>query len=168
LASRSGLENREYGRGNPLCWPRDTLYPQKLTLTSPTIGGRSVGIVRLRTKATEFVFCIGIEISKPKLHLFISHKIFHVKYRDIFYAYDIRSQGIFSPDSQLIDIYDAKFKYSIQNFTWYVSKDFTATVRESLWLRSRLFQIYSLTWRSNTNHISKGMLVGWRTCYFIH
>ena len=31
-----------------------TLYPQKLALISPTGGGRSVGIVRSRTKATEF------------------------------------------------------------------------------------------------------------------
>jgi len=31
------------------------LYPQKLARTSPTCGGRSVGIVRVRTKATEFV-----------------------------------------------------------------------------------------------------------------
>jgi hypothetical protein len=31
------------------------LYQQKLALTSPTGGGRSVGIVRLRTKATEYV-----------------------------------------------------------------------------------------------------------------
>jgi len=30
------------------------LYPQKLALTSPTSGGRSVGMVRSRTKATEF------------------------------------------------------------------------------------------------------------------
>ena len=30
------------------------LYPQKLAVTSPTGGGRSVGIVRVRTKATEF------------------------------------------------------------------------------------------------------------------
>ena len=30
------------------------LYPQKLALTSPTGGGRSVGIVRSRTKATDF------------------------------------------------------------------------------------------------------------------
>jgi len=30
------------------------LYPRKLALTSPTGGGRSVGIVRVRTKATEF------------------------------------------------------------------------------------------------------------------
>ena len=32
------------------------LYPQTLALTSPTGGGRSVGIVRSRTKATEFFF----------------------------------------------------------------------------------------------------------------
>jgi hypothetical protein len=31
------------------------LYPLKLVLTSPTSGGRSVGIVRSRTKATELV-----------------------------------------------------------------------------------------------------------------
>jgi len=31
------------------------LYPQKLALTSPTGGGRSLGIVRVRTEATEFV-----------------------------------------------------------------------------------------------------------------
>jgi hypothetical protein len=33
----------------------DILYLQKLALTSPTSGGRSVGIVCLRAKATEFV-----------------------------------------------------------------------------------------------------------------
>jgi hypothetical protein len=32
------------------------LYPQKLALTSPTGGGRSVGIGSSLTKATEFVF----------------------------------------------------------------------------------------------------------------
>jgi hypothetical protein len=37
-----------------LRWPRDTLYPLKLALTSPTSGGRSVGIVRWRTIAPEF------------------------------------------------------------------------------------------------------------------
>jgi hypothetical protein len=35
---------------------------QKLTLTSPTIGGRSVGIVSLRTNATEFYIYIYIYI----------------------------------------------------------------------------------------------------------
>jgi hypothetical protein len=52
-SSGTSLKNREYGRRDP----RDTLYPQKLALTSSTIGGRSVGKVRLRTKATEFDCC---------------------------------------------------------------------------------------------------------------
>jgi hypothetical protein len=42
-------------RGNPLRWPSDILYLQKLALTSPS-GGRSVGIVHSRTKAAEFSF----------------------------------------------------------------------------------------------------------------
>jgi hypothetical protein len=50
----SSLENREYGCGDPLRWPHDTLCPQKLALTSPTSGGRSVGIVHLWAKAMEF------------------------------------------------------------------------------------------------------------------
>jgi hypothetical protein len=41
-------------RGNLLRWPRDTLYPQKLALLRQKSGGRSVGIVRSRIKATEF------------------------------------------------------------------------------------------------------------------
>jgi hypothetical protein len=39
------------GRGDPLRWPRYTpSIRKKLALTSPTGGGRSVGIVRSRTK----------------------------------------------------------------------------------------------------------------------
>jgi hypothetical protein len=49
-SSGSGQENRINGRGDLLRWSRDTLYPQKLALTSPTSGCRSVSIVRLRTK----------------------------------------------------------------------------------------------------------------------
>jgi hypothetical protein len=49
-SSGSGLENREYSRRYPSRWPRGTLYPQKLAITSPTSGGRSVGIVRSRTQ----------------------------------------------------------------------------------------------------------------------
>jgi hypothetical protein len=48
------------GRGDPLRWPRDTLYPQKLTLTWPTSGGLSVGTFRLRTKVKEFSFSVPI------------------------------------------------------------------------------------------------------------
>jgi hypothetical protein len=36
----------------------DTLYQQKFALTSPTSGGRSVGIVRLRTKSHGVLFCL--------------------------------------------------------------------------------------------------------------
>jgi hypothetical protein len=50
-SSSSGLENREYGRRDTSRWPRCTLYPQKLELTSLTSGGRSVSIVRSRTQA---------------------------------------------------------------------------------------------------------------------
>jgi hypothetical protein len=38
------------------------MYPQKLALTSPTSGGRSVGIVRSRTKATEFSFFMSTRL----------------------------------------------------------------------------------------------------------
>jgi hypothetical protein len=48
--SGSGLENREYGHGYPLRWPHDTLSILKV--------GHSVGIVRLRTEATEFFFVL--------------------------------------------------------------------------------------------------------------
>jgi len=41
-----------------------TLYPQKLALTSPTGGGRCVGIVRSRTKATEFSLDLMYELKK--------------------------------------------------------------------------------------------------------
>jgi hypothetical protein len=57
--SGSSLENR----GIPLRWPRDTLYPQKLALTSPTSGGRSIGIVRLRTTGHGVCFHWGLHNS---------------------------------------------------------------------------------------------------------
>jgi hypothetical protein len=56
--SGSGLE---IGRGDPLRWSRDTLYPLKWSLTSPTSGGRSVGIVRLRTTG-QGVYQYGIAL----------------------------------------------------------------------------------------------------------
>jgi len=49
-----------------LFYSSSSLYPQKLALTSPTGGGRSVGIVRSRTKATEF--CLLLKIASV-LHI---------------------------------------------------------------------------------------------------
>jgi hypothetical protein len=62
--SATGLEIREYGHRDPSGWPRDTLYLQKLALTSPTSSGLSVGIVHSQTQAMEFFFfwetCKGV------------------------------------------------------------------------------------------------------------
>jgi hypothetical protein len=60
-SSGSGLEIREYGRRDPSRLPRGTLYPQKSELTSSTSGGRSVGIVRSRTEATEFFSLVSAQ-----------------------------------------------------------------------------------------------------------
>jgi hypothetical protein len=55
-SSGSGLENRGYGRrGSATLTTRHPYIRKKLALTSPTSGGRSVGIVRSRTRATKFV-----------------------------------------------------------------------------------------------------------------
>jgi hypothetical protein len=51
----NGVKVVNFATSKNLTWPRDTLYPQKLAPTSPTSGGRSVGIIRSRTKTTEFV-----------------------------------------------------------------------------------------------------------------
>jgi hypothetical protein len=57
-SSGSCLESQDYGHRDPSRWPRDILYPETLVLTSPTSVGRSVGIVRSRTQATEFSFSL--------------------------------------------------------------------------------------------------------------
>jgi hypothetical protein len=58
-SSGFGVENRNYGRRDPPCWPRDTpLCPQKLSLTSLTSGDCSVGIVRSRLSPRSFFFCL--------------------------------------------------------------------------------------------------------------
>jgi hypothetical protein len=66
---------------NPLCWPRDTLYPQNLAITSPTSGSRSVGIVRSRTKATEFSFSLSCHLSTLTLLQCCCHTKSHRIYR---------------------------------------------------------------------------------------
>jgi hypothetical protein len=50
--SGSGLKKIKWMAVRICC---DTLYPLTFAVTSPTSGGCSVGIVRLRTKTTEFV-----------------------------------------------------------------------------------------------------------------
>jgi hypothetical protein len=66
-SSCAGLENRDYGRGDLPRWPLDTLFPQKLALTSPISGSSSVDIVRSRTKATELLLSTFIEGTKGSI-----------------------------------------------------------------------------------------------------
>jgi hypothetical protein len=56
----SGLESREYSRRDPSRLQRGTLYQQMLSLASPTSTGRSGGIVRSRTQATELVCLVSV------------------------------------------------------------------------------------------------------------
>jgi hypothetical protein len=101
-----GLENREYGRRDPLRWPRGTFYPRKFALTSPTSGCRSVGIVRLGTQATEFplfilllysshtgwqIYLSGACCMHPAVHncmlLISSHQHNELQLKDNYYEY---------------------------------------------------------------------------------
>jgi hypothetical protein len=55
-SSGSGLKKRDQGRrGSVALTTRQPSMHQKLALTSPTNGGRSVSIVRSLSQATEFV-----------------------------------------------------------------------------------------------------------------
>jgi hypothetical protein len=57
---------------DPSRWLRGTLYPQKLALTLPTSGGRSVGVVCSRTQATEFFGASMYMLCSRFLHLVVS------------------------------------------------------------------------------------------------
>jgi hypothetical protein len=52
------------------CADYATLSPKKLPLTSPTSGGRSVGIVRLQSKVTE-LFCCALCYAYLSLSYFL-------------------------------------------------------------------------------------------------
>jgi hypothetical protein len=64
-SSGSDLRNREYGRGDTLRWPRDTLYSQNLVPSLRTSVVRSLGIVLSWTKAMEFKFLFLIYTGNP-------------------------------------------------------------------------------------------------------
>jgi hypothetical protein len=63
------------------CAEHATLYPQRLALTSPTSGGRSVAIVRLRTKATEFslVFTCILILQEKLYACYLTNKIYFIE-----------------------------------------------------------------------------------------
>jgi hypothetical protein len=61
-SSGSGLENRDYGRRRyAALTTRHPSICKTLVLTLPTRGGRSIGIVRSQTQATEFIYiCVCV------------------------------------------------------------------------------------------------------------
>jgi hypothetical protein len=73
----SGLERWEYGRRDPSRWRCGILYPKMLALTSLTSGSRSVGIVRSRTQATDFVLFKFVDLfsSMFQASIFCRHEL---------------------------------------------------------------------------------------------
>jgi hypothetical protein len=63
---KPGLESREYGLEIRHADHVSPFYPQKLSLASPTSGCRSVGMVRSRTKATEFIFSVHLKAGNKR------------------------------------------------------------------------------------------------------
>jgi hypothetical protein len=66
------------------------LYPQKLALTSLTSGSRSVGTVRSRTQATEFVFDYLVIVSRQLISHTLPSRTFppyKTRKKSIFKAY---------------------------------------------------------------------------------
>ena len=78
------------------------LYPQKLALISPTSGGRSVGIVRSRTKAAEFSFSIQFEWDADFTFVlwFVSYEREQLEDSSVETAARDGERQIFSPKSQ--------------------------------------------------------------------
>jgi hypothetical protein len=59
-SSSSGLDNRKYGRRDPSRLLHDTPLPAKVGTNFAASGGRSVGIVRSWTQATEYIDLLGL------------------------------------------------------------------------------------------------------------
>ena len=73
------------------------LYPQKLAVTSPTGGGRSVGMVRSRTKATEFSLVLVFQHTTGMTHLSTLTDLFYYFTSSIvvhFYSLDCINNAI--------------------------------------------------------------------------
>jgi hypothetical protein len=80
----SGLETENTAEGDPPRWPRETLYPQKLVLTSLTSGGHSVGIICLRTQSTEYVLFVFL-VSEQQSYVSIPRQALRLRNRACIY-----------------------------------------------------------------------------------
>ena len=94
------------------------LYPQKLAQTSPTGGGRSVGIVRSRTKATEF------SLVSSCCHCAAGDEASHDSKLTHFYAMQLR----FSEIKSFERVLNVKGEWSHSTSTRCCCPQFTASV----------------------------------------
>jgi hypothetical protein len=76
------------------------LYPQKLAVTSPTGGGRSVGVVLSRTKATEFIFIFYV-LFFAVLTISVLCCLHATIYRKLNYHYSEEQQSILTVYSHI-------------------------------------------------------------------
>jgi hypothetical protein len=82
-SSSSSLETRDYGLRMSSADYTTLLYPKNLTLTSRTSSGHSVGVVRSRTQATEFV---SVLMAQTNYKLFTRPKSdITIRFRPILY-----------------------------------------------------------------------------------
>jgi hypothetical protein len=78
----------------PSRWPRGALYPQKLVLTSPTSGCRSVGIVRSWSQATEFSLC-GFFNAEIECSLQVNYETRGIAYKScVSFSFPLRVYGL--------------------------------------------------------------------------
>jgi hypothetical protein len=93
----SCLESRKYGLRDPvtLTWHR---LSATVGTTSPTSGGRSIGIVRSRTHAMEFSLVAYIYLTISRKKLFLRVASFSVYYYNLF-------RGAFNCNSVFPNVY---------------------------------------------------------------
>jgi hypothetical protein len=101
--SGSGLENRDYGIGIRRADYATSLCPQKLALTSPTSGGRSVGIVRSRSKVTELLLLLSLLTNRslkmlPRQQIHTQQELLQATFSMLPLSYERKVADMFFPE----------------------------------------------------------------------
>jgi len=91
------------------------LYPQKLALTSLTGGGRSVGIVRSRNKATEFNFLGRIFCDLHKAFNYVDHYIIKKKFAFEYHKFMTSAKRNIIFWKQNLQLFTIKYIFALSN-----------------------------------------------------
>jgi hypothetical protein len=136
----SGLEGRGYGRGDPSRWPRGTLYPQNLALTSPTSGGRSVGIL-LEDSGHGGFFYLVLDTNVLEKHL--------PKYTASYCGRQESWYGLVKPEALIV--------HNLKLRVMYVYLDTNVNSSHVAWYRSSaptLFTYFTVSWGWLSSQVS--------------